>query len=286
MATKKPSKKSVTKPAERKSDKKKAGGSSRNAKPNISVIARTLDDAARNVQATTQISDTVELTLAEAYEVQRQAIALRVRRGERRVGIKMGFTSRAKIMQMGISDMIWGRLTSSMIVEEGGPMDFSRFIHPRVEPEIAFLLKRPLFGLVTPMQAMDAVEAIAPALEIIDSRYDNFKFSLSDVVADNASSSGFVTGPWVKPDIDFSNLGLVLNFDGKPVQIGSTAAIMGHPIRSLVAAARFAAEAGEPLQTGWIVMAGGATAAEALSPNQHVEMEMEKMGRVSFTTRA
>lgn len=286
MATKKPSKKSVTKPAERKSDKKKAGGSSRNAKPNISVIARTLDDAARNVQVTTQISDSVELTLAEAYEVQRQAIALRVRRGERRVGIKMGFTSRAKIMQMGISDMIWGRLTSSMIVEEGGPMDFSRFIHPRVEPEIAFLLKRPLFGLVTPMQAMDAVEAIAPALEIIDSRYDNFKFSLSDVVADNASSSGFVTGPWVKPDIDFSNLGLVLNFDGKPVQIGSTAAIMGHPIRSLVAAARFAAEAGEPLQTGWIVMAGGATAAEALSPNQHVEMEMEKMGRVSFTTRA
>jgi 2-oxo-3-hexenedioate decarboxylase len=285
MATKKPSKKSVAKPAERKSDKKKAGGSSRNAKPNISVIARTLDDAARNVQATTQISDSVELTLAEAYEVQRQAIALRVRRGERRVGIKMGFTSRAKIVQMGISDMIWGRLTSGMIVEEGGPLDFSRFIHPRVEPEIAFLLKRPLFGLVTPMQAMDAVEAIAPALEIIDSRYDNFKFSLSDVVADNASSSGFVTGPWVKPDFDFSNLGLVLNFDGKPVQIGSTAAIMGHPLRSLVAAARFAAEAGEPLQTGWIVMAGGATAAEALSPNQHVEMEMEKMGRVSFTTR-
>ncbi len=286
MATKKPSKKSVAKPAERKSDKKKAASASRRAKPNISMIARTLDDAARNVQATTQISDSVELTLAEAYEVQRQAIALRVRRGERRVGIKMGFTSRAKIVQMGISDMIWGRLTSGMIVEEGAPMDFSRFIHPRVEPEIAFLLKRPLFGLVTPMQAMDAVEAIAPALEIIDSRYDNFKFSLGDVVADNASSSGFVTGPWVKPDFDFSNLGLVLNFDGKPVQIGSTAAIMGHPLRSLVAAARFAAEAGEPLQTGWIVMAGGATAAEGLSPNQHVEMEMEKMGRVSFTTRA
>lgn len=293
MSTKKPSKKSAAKPSgkektagkEKAAGKKKAAAPARRAKPNMPAIAKALDDAARNVKATAQISETVELTLAEAYEVQRQAIALRVRRGERRVGVKMGFTSRAKIVQMGISDMIWGRLTSGMIVEEGGPMDFSRFIHPRVEPEIAFLLKRPLFGLVTPMQAMDAVEAIAPALEIIDSRYDNFKFSLADVVADNASSSGFVTGPWVKPDFDFSNLGLVLNFDGKPVQIGSTAAIMGHPLRSLVAAARFAAEGGEPLQTGWIVMAGGATAAEALSPNQHVEMEMERMGRVSFTTR-
>ncbi len=252
---------------------------------NINAIAKSLDDAAREAKAIAQISDTVELTLQEAYQVQKQMIALRQKRGERRVGIKMGFTSRAKIVQMGISDMIWGRLTNGMIVEEGGPIDFSRYVHPRVEPEIAFLLKRPLFGLVTPMQAMEAVEAIAPALEIIDSRYDNFKFSLADVVADNASSSGFVTGPWVKPDFDFSNLGLVLNFDGKPVQIGSTAAIMGHPVRSLVAAARFAAEAGEPLQTGWIVMAGGATAAEALSPNQHVEMEMEKMGRVSFSTR-
>ncbi len=252
---------------------------------NINVIAKSLDDAAREAKAIAQISGAVELTLDQAYQVQKQMIALRLKRGERRVGIKMGFTSRAKIVQMGISDMIWGRLTTGMIVEEGGPIDFSRYVHPRVEPEIAFLLKRPLFGLVTPMQAMEAVEAIAPALEIIDSRYDNFKFSLADVVADNASSSGFVTGPWVKPDIDFSNLGLVLNFDGKPVQIGSTAAIMGHPVRSLVAAARFAAEAGEPLQTGWIIMAGGATAAEALSPNQHVEMEMEKMGRVSFSTR-
>lgn len=289
MAAKKPQKKAAAakgesgkKAASRKAPEKKSSAS---RKPNIAAIAKSLDEAARDAKAIAQISGTVELSLAEAYEVQRQAIALRGRRGERRVGVKMGFTSRAKIVQMGISDMIWGRLTSGMIVEEGGPMDFSRFVHPRVEPEIAFLLKRPLFGLVTPLQAMDAVEAIAPALEIIDSRYDNFKFSLADVVADNASSSGFVTGNWMKPDFDFSNLGLVLNFDGKPVQIGSTAAIMGHPVRSLVAAARFAAQAGEPLQAGWIVMAGGATAAEALSPNQHVEMEMEKLGRVSFTTK-
>ena len=166
---------------------------------------------------------------------------------------------------MGVSDMIWGRLTDGMIVEDGAPIRLKDYVHPRVEPEVAFLLKAGLAGNVTPLQALSAVEAIAPAMEIIDSRYENFKFSLTDVVADNASSSGFVTGQWHKPDFDFSNLGLVMTFNGKPVQIGSTAAILGHPLRSLVAAARFAQAAGEPLQAGWIVMAGGATAAEALS---------------------
>ena len=123
-------------------------------------------------------------------------------------------------------------------------------------------------------------------MELIDSRYEKFKFSLEDVVADNSSSSGFVTGAWHKPDFDFSNLGLVLSFNGKPMLIGSTAALLGHPLRSLVAAARFAAEAGEPLQPGWIVMAGGATAAEALAPDTFVEMEMQHLGRVAFSVKA
>lgn len=275
-------KKSAAKPA-----KKSANKSKLSSKISLPALARTLDQAALQARITPQISFQTQLTLVQAYEVQRLAIAERVKRGAKRAGVKMGFTSRAKMVQMGIDDMIWGRLTSDMVVEEGGVTDFARYVHPRVEPEIAFLLKKQLVGDVTPMQAMDAVEAMAPALEIIDSRYDNFKFSLEDVVADNASSSGFVTGAWVRPDLDCSNLGLVLRFNGLPVQIGSTAAILGHPARALAAAARFAAQAGEPLQPGWIVMAGGATAAEAMNPEPgsalHVEMDMEKIGRVAFT---
>jgi 2-oxo-3-hexenedioate decarboxylase len=120
-------------------------------------------------------------------------------------------------------------------------------------------------------------------MEIIDSRFENFKFSHIDVVADNSSSSGFVTGPWHKPDMDFSNLGLVLSFNGTARQIGTTAAILGHPLRSLVVAARFAAAAGEPLQAGWIVMAGGATAAEPLVAGDWVETEIQNLGRVAFS---
>jgi len=246
-------------------------------------LAARVDDAARHAKAIPQLTAEAQITIEGAYEIQRMSIGRRLERGEKQVGMKMGFTSRAKIVQMGVSDMIWGRLTSGMIVEDGGSISMKRYVHPRVEPEVAFLLKAPLSGTITPVQALSAVEAIAPAMEIIDSRYENFKFSHIDVVADNSSSSGFVTGAWHRPDFDFSNLGMVLSFNGKPMQIGSSAAILGHPLRSLVSAARFAAEAGEPLQAGWIIMAGGATAAEALAIGVYVEHEVQHLGRVAFS---
>jgi 2-oxo-3-hexenedioate decarboxylase len=245
-------------------------------------FARLLDDAARHAKAVPQIDPHGERSLADAYAIQSASIQRRLARGERRVGVKMGFTSRAKMVQMGIDDVIWGRLSSGMQVEEGAPLKFARFVHPRVEPELAFVLKKPLAGDATLVEALAAVEAVAPALEIIDSRYRDFKFSLPDVIADNASSSGFVIGAWSDPRQDFGNLGLTLSIDGRVVQVGSTAAILGHPLRSLVAAARLSAAAGEPLQAGWVVMAGGATPAEWIKPGQYVSIEMERLGTAGF----
>jgi 2-oxo-3-hexenedioate decarboxylase len=252
----------------------------------ILQYAERLDDAARHARETTQFDPEGRMSLDQAYAIQSASIQRRVARGERRVGVKMGFTSRAKMIQMGLSDVIWGRLTAGMQIEEGAAVDFSRFVHPRVEPEIAFVLKRPLEGDVTGPQALAAVEAIAPALEIIDSRYQDFKFTLPEVIADNASSSGFVIGQWCDPRTDFSNLGLTLSLDGRVVQVGSTAALLGQPLRSLVAAARLSSQAGEPLQAGWIVMAGGATPAEWIKPGQHVSVDMEKLGSASFHVSA
>lgn len=246
----------------------------------IATLAERLDGAAFNATATPQLEDPI--SLADAYAVQAASIQRRIARGETRVGIKMGFTSRAKMVQMGVSDLIWGRLTSGMLVEDGGTIRLSAYVHPRVEPEVAFLIGRPLSGRVTLPQALAAVDAVAPALEIIDSRYENFRFSLTDVVADNSSSSGFVVGPWSRPDVDLSNLGLVMAFDGRPQAFGSTAAILGHPLRSLVAAARVVAEAGETLSPGDIVLAGGATAASALAAGSFVSLEMERLGRCGF----
>lgn len=250
----------------------------------FAMLAQRVDDAARNARAIAQFGEAEQLTTADAYAIQAASIARRLERGERRSGVKMGFTSRAKMVQMGVHDVIWGRLTEEMALEEGDAVPLSRYVHPRVEPELAFLLAKPLPARVSLVQALEAVAAIAPALEVIDSRYENFRFSLTDVIADNASSSGYVIGSWSDPLRDFSNLGLVMSIDGRARQIGSTAGILGHPLRSLVAAARLAAEAGEPLQAGAIVMAGGATAAEALEPAMHVRCEMQGLGSVEFNT--
>lgn len=252
----------------------------------LNAIAEFVDDASRYANAIPQLSESgKDLTLEQAYEVQRLSVQRRYDRGQKQVGVKMGFTSRAKMIQMGVDEMIWGRLTNTMLVEDGGEINLSDFVHPRVEPEIAFLLNKPLEGLVSPAQAMLAVEAIAPALEIIDSRYENFKFNLPDVVADNTSTSAYVVGPWVRPDIDFTNLGMIMSFDGRAVQIGSSAAVLGHPLRALVGASRLVAEDGGRLEAGWTVMAGGATAAEALTSGLHVCLEAQNMGSVSFSVK-
>jgi len=249
---------------------------------NIKAFAARLDEAARTAKATPQIDPESVMSLEQAYQIQAANIAHRVERGEKLVGVKMGFTSRAKMIQMGIDDVIWGRLTSDMRVEEGTTLKLSDYVHPRVEPEIAFLLKAPLAGDVSASEALAAVEAVAPALEIIDSRYKDFKFSLPDVIADNASSSGFVIGNWHAPDTDLSNLGMAMSFNGKVQHVGSSAAILGNPVRALVAAARLAAEAGIPLQAGSIVMAGAATAAEWLLPDTYVRLDIQNLGSIGF----
>ncbi len=252
----------------------------------LAKVAEIVDEAARTARSIQQLSlSGHDLTLDQAYEVQALSIARRVARGEKLVGLKMGFTSRAKMIQMGLSDIIWGRLTDGMRLEDADVIDITNYVHPRIEPEIAFLLKRPLSGMVTLVEAMAAVEAVAPAVEVIDSRYQNFKFNLPDVVADNSSSSGFVIGPWNKPDVDISNLGMIMEFDGRPVQIGSSAAILGHPARSLMKASRIAADAGMTLDAGWVIMAGGATAAEALRPGVSVRLTVEQLGRVNLAVK-
>ncbi|HEY9081270.1 2-keto-4-pentenoate hydratase [Magnetovibrio sp.] len=248
----------------------------------LAHIAQVVDEAARSATAIAQFDGDNALNLDEAYAVQAMSIARRLDRGERRVGVKMGLTSRQKMEQVGVSEVVWGRLTNAMRIEEGGALDMANYVHPRVEPEIAYLMKKPLSGDVSPLEALDAVEAVAPALEIIDSRYENFKFALGDVIADNASSSGFVVGNWHAPSTDVANLGIILKFDGRPVQMGSTAAILGNPIRSLVAAARMVARWGERLEPGSIVMAGGATAAAPLAAGVHVCGEFQNVGNVEF----
>ena len=250
-------------------------------------MALILDHAACDATTVPMLTAAApELSIDEAYDVQRLLGGCRLERGDRLVGMKMGLTSEAKMKQMGVHEPICGHLTSGMQLSSGGDLNLSALGHPRVEPEVAFILGRDLQGSVTPQEALEAVDGVCAALEIIDSRYANFKFTLNDVVADNASSAHFVLGDIKKKpnEIDLGGLTLRLAIDGEVVAEGLSSAIYGHPARSLAAQAALLAPRGEGLKAGQIVLAGGATAAVAIEPGQKISVEVQGLGGASFST--
>ncbi|CAJ0863608.1 4-oxalocrotonate decarboxylase [Ralstonia sp. LMG 32965] len=250
----------------------------------LNAIAVHVDNAARYAEPIAQLTDEAGFSLDEAYEVQRASIERRIHRGESMVGVKLGFTSRAKMVQMGVDSLIWGWLTDAMLEEDGARMLLDRFIHPRVEPEVCFLTSREIDRPLTLLEAASYLEAVAPAMEIIDSRYRNFKFTLEDVVADNCSSAGLVVGPWTRRFDTLRNAGVLMRMDGRVVQVGSTAAILGDPLRSVVQASRLISQSGLVLPAGSFVMAGAATAAHALPRGVHVHCVVSGLGSTEFST--
>lgn len=251
---------------------------------NYNKIAETLDTAAHTAKATAQISLSQPINLDEAYAIQSISMARRYIRGERLVGLKLGFTSRAKMEQMGVHDMIWGRLTNKMRYKKGGELAMADFIHPRAEPEIAFRVAKKIDTTITLDNAAEYVDALAVAIEIIDSRYENFKFSLEDVVADNCSSSGFTLGRWLSPKKNIQDIHIALRIDGEVVQEGNSNAILGNPWESFVNATRLAAENGEVLDKGSIILAGAATPAVYLKAGQKVEALADGLGTAMLRT--
>lgn len=246
------------------------------------VFAAALDTAQRTVTSISQLSASATVTLATAYATQHAVIARRLARGERRTGLKLGFTSRAKAQQMGVDDVIIGTLTDAMRLDDGSVYDRRSAIHPRVEPEVAYLLGADVSEDMP--NPMDAVAAVAPALEIIDSRYRDFRFSLGDVVADNTSAAAYAIGPWIPYDRagGLENSAVRLEIDGRLSATGSTAAILGDPARAVSAAARLAARHGFVLRAGMVLLAGAATAAVALPDSGVVEATVAGLGRVSI----
>lgn len=254
----------------------------------LQALARRLDDAIQHVRPVPMLSLAhPDLTVVEAYGIQEFGLALREDRRERLIGMKMGLTSRAKARQMGVDTPIYGCLTDAMLLAAGGELPMARFCHPRVEPEIAFLLETDLHGPVSPAQALRAVAGACCALEILDSRYQDFKFQLADVIADNTSAARFVLGDRLLPPqaLDAGCLGMVMAVNSRPVEIGSSAAIFEHPARSLAELANMLAERGQHLKAGQIVLTGGATAAVALKPGDRVGLEVDGLGSAGFVCR-
>lgn len=249
----------------------------------ITDLARIVDTAAVHRAEIDMLTlSEPELTIDRAYEIQAAAVRLRLERGEKNIGMKMGLTSQAKMEQVGVREPIFGRLTDAMLVADGATIMIDELIHPRIEPEIAFIMKNDMVGPVTPAQAALAVEGVCAALEIIDSRYRDFTFTLPDVIADNTSASRFVLGSRLVPiaGMELGNLGIVMESNGRIREIASSAAVLDNPLRSLAALAGMLARRGESIHAGDIILSGGATAAIDFRAGDHVRASIEMIGTV------
>ncbi|MEU8824704.1 4-oxalocrotonate decarboxylase [Streptomyces sp. NPDC048636] len=223
------------------------------------ALADRLDTARTTRTATPSLADTHSLHVDDAYAVQRALVARRRARGERLTGVKLGFTSEAKMAQMGVSEVIVGRLTDAMRVADDGDLALAGLIHPKVEPEIAYRLGYDVDPGDPTSFLVGAVDAVAPALEIIDSRYRDFRFTYEDVIADNTSAAAYVLGPWSPPQ-DLGDRKVLLT-SGVQEATGSTSAILGDPVRALHALRDICHRRMIPLRAGEVILAGAATAA-------------------------
>ncbi|MFC0862330.1 2-keto-4-pentenoate hydratase [Sphaerimonospora cavernae] len=225
------------------------------------------------------------LDLETAYRVQDEIICRKVEAGQTIVGVKLGLTSRAKQQRMGVDSPLTAWLTDRMVLPAGAPLVTGELIHPRVEPEIVFVLGERLAGPgVTAARAMQAVSHVYAGLEVIDSRFTDFRFTLPDVVADNASSAGFVLGGVARrPDeLDLELEACLLEVDGEVVDSATGAAVQGHPAEALALAVNTLARRRVALEPGWIVLTGGMTDAVFARPGGQVTAHFTNLGSVSL----
>jgi 2-oxo-3-hexenedioate decarboxylase len=223
------------------------------------------------------------LDVDTGYLVQDLNLSMRLARGERLIGVKLGLTSRAKQQRMGVHVPFVAWLTDAMVLPAGDPVPQARLIHPRIEPEIVFVMGERLEGPgITCAQAMSAVESVWGGAEVIDSRYRDFRFTAGDVVADNASSGAFVTGPVGLPpaELDLALEAVLVEVDGVVVDSATGAAVQGHPGEALALAANDLARRGHAIEAGWTVLTGGMTDAAFSPPHASVAMHFTNLGSV------
>jgi 2-oxo-3-hexenedioate decarboxylase len=248
---------------------------------NVTELAARLSKAVADRTAIEQLSDEApDLDLATGYAVQR---ALREQAGPL-AGWKLGVTSRAKQAQVGVSDPVYGFLAAGNALDLGAPLKTGELIQPRAEPEIVFTLDRDLAGPhVTAAEVLAATAGVAVGVEILDSRYRDYRFTMADVVADNTSAARYVIGAPVPPaGIDLRLIGVVLEHNGEVVTTASGAASLGHPAAAVAWLIRALAAEGEGLRAGEVVLSGGLTAAVPVAPGDVVVVSADRLGTVEL----
>jgi 2-keto-4-pentenoate hydratase len=224
------------------------------------------------------------LTLEDSYAIQQLQIQAFLAEGRTIAGHKVGLTSAVMQRQMGVDQPDYGHLLDDFFHLENSPIPAEKYLQPRVEPEVAFVLKKPLRGPgVTVPQAISAVDYCLPALEIIDSRIRDWKIGIRDTIADNASSGGLVLGSTPTPlgAVDLRLSGCVLTRNGEVVGTGAGGAVLGSPITSLVWLANTVGALGVTLEAGHVVLPGSITASVPVAPGDTFTATFAGLGSVT-----
>jgi 2-keto-4-pentenoate hydratase len=230
---------------------------------NVQSIAERLDNAWRTHKPIAPITESDGITdIATAYAIQTYWTNLRLGRGDKIAGRKIGLTSKAVQAQLGVDEPDYGTLWRSSFYEAvngKATVPASDFVQPRIEGEVAFLIGKSLPGPnITSGQVLEATEACALGIEIVDSRIANWKIKLVDTIADNASFGGFTVGPWDKqlPKTDLSSLAMTMRHNGALAGESVGSVVLGNPANSAAWLANKLLEFGISLQAGDVVISG------------------------------
>ncbi|WP_426357521.1 2-oxo-3-hexenedioate decarboxylase [Pseudocolwellia sp. HL-MZ19] len=254
-------------------------------KAQVEKLAEHLENAELQAYEVTKITDDYpDMTFEDAEDIQWEIRRRKEARGNKIVGMKMGLTSWAKMKQMGVEKPCYGFLADYFSVPDGGEIKHDELIHPKIEAELAFVTKKALKGPgVHIADVLAATDFVMPAVEVIDSRYKDFKFDLKSVIADNSSSTRFITGGQMKPvsELDLKTLGVVMEINGEVVEVGAGAAVLGHPAASVAMLANMLGERGEELPAGSFVMIGAITAAVQVNKGDNFTVKYQGLGTLS-----
>ncbi|WP_205874918.1 2-keto-4-pentenoate hydratase [Mycobacterium camsae] len=249
--------------------------------------ARLLYEARRTavpIQPLTQTNP--NMTVSQAYSVQRSNMARYLADGHVLRGHKIGLTSAPMQELLGVDEPDFGYILDNMVLPDAANVPIAAFCAPRVEPEVAFLMRAPLHGPgITIGDVLAATEAVAPALEIVDSRIADWRITLADTIADNASSGAVVLGEWVPigraPALPETTATLVIN--DVTVATGAGTAVMGHPGAAVAWLANALAMYGTTIEAGEFVMSGSYTTAMFVAAGDRASATVSGLGSVSVS---
>lgn len=225
------------------------------------------------------------MTVEDAYRIQLAIVEKKKTDKNKIIGKKIGLTSRAMQRLLNVNEPDYGHLLSNMLLLEGEPCVRKKLIWPRVEGELAFILKERLQGPgITPSDVLRATEGIMPAFEIVDSRIRDWKIKLPDTVADNGSSAFLVLGSRMMPakDLDLRLIGMVLEKNGEVVSTGAGAAVWGNPAAAVAWLANKLSDFGIALEAGEIILSGALTAAEDANEGDVFSVSFDRLGTLSL----